>query len=79
MPAKVWLLPTFEFGYRGEPEFFASTVRPARMVPQLVGLFAGRLFIIVRVLFRSQNAVAALLRRDCLAPSGDVSLKALSS
>src|SRR5580693_8258600 len=53
------LLPAFEFGSRREPEFVASTVRPASMVPQLIGLFADHLFIHVHVMFSKQMALAS--------------------
>jgi hypothetical protein len=48
------LLFAFGFGSRSEPEFVASTVRPARMVPQLIGLFTDHLFILVHVLLSKQ-------------------------
>jgi hypothetical protein len=55
------LLLAFEFGSCSEPEFVASTDRPARMVPQLIGLFADLLFIHVHVMFfpLQQMAVAS--------------------
>ena len=53
------LLPAVEFGSRSEPEFVASTVRPARMVPQLIGLFADHLFIRVHVMFSKQIALTS--------------------
>ena len=46
-------LLAFEFGFRSEPEFVASTVRPTRKVPQLIGLFADHLFSRVHVCFVS--------------------------
>src|ERR1700722_14543671 len=63
------LLLAFEFGSRSEPEFVASTVRPARMVPQPICLFADHLFILVHVPFsrrwRSHHyaEIACLFRR----------------
>jgi hypothetical protein len=54
-----FLLPAFEFGSRSEPEFVASTVRPTRIVSQLIGLFADHLFICVHVLFSKQMARAS--------------------
>src|SRR5580700_10472773 len=48
------LLLAFEFGSCSEPEFVASAVRPARMVPQPIGLFADHLFILVHVMFSKQ-------------------------
>ena len=73
-------LLAFEFGSRSEPEFVASTIRPARMVPQLIGLFADHLFICVHVMFPKDSArlyveisclflnisVAANYRRDVI-------------
>ena len=53
------LLPAFAFGSCSEPEFIASTVRPACMVPQPIGLFADHLFIRVHVMFSKQIALTS--------------------
>jgi hypothetical protein len=71
------LLLAFEFGSRREPEFLASTVRSARMVPELIGLFADHLFILVHVMF---SRVALLsLRRVCARVLATLPLIHLSS
>src|ERR1700720_2016819 len=53
------LLLAFEFGSRSEPEFVASTVRPARIVPKLIRLCADHLFIRVHVMFSKHIALAS--------------------
>ena len=51
----------FEFGFRSEPEFVASTVRPARIVSQLMRAFADPLFISIHVMASSLNREAMSL------------------
>ena len=57
----------FEFGFRSEPELVASTVRPARIIPQLMGAFADPLFICIHVMASSLTVTMSLaaLRRCC--------------
>ena len=45
------LLPAFQFNSCCEPEFVASTVRPARLLPQLIGQFADHFFHGAHALF----------------------------
>ena len=61
------LLFAFEFGSRSKPEFVASTIRPARMVPQLIGLFADRLFIRAHVMFSRQMMCTSQM--EAMAPT----------
>jgi len=53
------LLPAFGFEFGCEPEFVASTVRPARLLPRLVGEFAGHLFHVAHALFPPRLSLGA--------------------
>jgi hypothetical protein len=48
----------FEFGFRSEPEFIASTVWPARLVPQFIGPLADHLVAGARAVIPPSGRVA---------------------
>src|SRR5208337_3163304 len=71
-PSLSRLLLGFEFGFGSEPKFIASTVRPARPVPQLIRPQADRPFAGAHALFllpvSSLGAGPSADRRDKAAP-----------
>ena len=62
------LLLDFEFGFRSEPEFEASIIRPARLLPQLIGPLADHLFAGAHALIPPSGRAPNADRRDRSAP-----------